>query len=409
MNMVADIMDLKKIIKQLSKEYTPYYIKVRRYLHQNPELSFQEFNTCAFIREELEKIGIVDITPVAGTGLLASFNGNKSGRTILLRADMDALPIREESQLDYTSRNNGVMHACGHDVHMASLLLCARVLYHIKSDLNGTIKLLFQPGEEIMPGGATLVLKEKRYNDLGVIPHIGQHVRPDLPAGKVGFCSGKFMASMDELFLRITGKGGHAATPESTIDPVLIASHIIVAAQQLVSRMSSPKVPSVLSFGKVIANGAINIIPDTVSIEGTFRTLDETWRQHALMKLEKLACSIAEGMGGKCELRINHGYPSLHNDKDLTQESKANAESYLGEESVLESDIWMASEDFAYYSQRNPSCFYLLGVGNENDGINSGLHTPTFNIDETALEVGGGLMAWLAIQSLNNQTIELCR
>tara|TARA_R100001369_G_scaffold66862_1_gene94371 strand:- start:6099 stop:7325 length:1227 start_codon:yes stop_codon:yes gene_type:complete len=407
MNIVADTMDLKKIVKQLSKEYTSYYITVRRHLHQNPELSFQEFNTCAFIREELEKIGIDDISAVAGTGLLASFNGKKSGRTILLRADMDALPIREENQLEYSSLNNGVMHACGHDVHMASLLLCARILYNLKSDLNGTVKLLFQPGEEIMPGGATLVLNEKIYKDLGVIPHIGQHVRPDLPAGKVGFCSGKFMASMDELFLKITGKGGHAATPETTIDPVVIASYIIVAAQQLVSRMSSPKTPSVLSFGKVMANGAINIIPDTVSIEGTFRTLDETWRQHALVRLEKLACSIAEGMGGKCELRINHGYPCLHNDNDLTHRSKVNARSYLGEENVLDSDIWMASEDFAYYSQNNPSCFYLLGVGNEDERINSGLHTPTFYIDETALEIGGGLMAWLAIQSLNDQILEI--
>ncbi|MCG2462100.1 amidohydrolase [Flavobacteriaceae bacterium F89] len=396
-------MYLKERIKQLAKENAPGYIKIRRHLHQNPELSFQEHRTCAFVKEELQKIGIIEIISVAGTGLLATIRGKGGGKNILLRADMDALPIFEKNNIGFVSKNKGVMHACGHDAHMASLLLCAKILYSLKNEFIGTLQLLFQPGEESMPGGATLVQKEKGYQDLGILPHLGQHVRPDLPVGKVGFCVGKFMASMDELFLKVTGKGGHAATPENTVDPVLIASHIIVAAQQLVSRMSSPKIPSVLSFGKVIANGAINIIPDNVSIEGTFRTLDETWRQQALKKLEKLVTSVAEGMGGKCELTINHGYPCLLNDKGLTYVSKENAISYLGEENVIDSDIWMASEDFAYYSQNNPSCFYLLGVGNEIEGIDSGLHTPTFNIDETAIETGGGLMAWLAIQYLNNQ------
>ncbi|MCG2462187.1 amidohydrolase [Flavobacteriaceae bacterium F89] len=395
-------MELQKRIKNLAQEYAPYFIAVRRHLHKNPELSFQEHKTSSYIRGQLEDIGITDIVSVAKTGLLATIKGTSVERAVLLRADMDALPISEKNVLDYTSKIPKVMHACGHDAHMASLLLCAKILFGIKEEICGTVKLLFQPAEEVMPGGASLVIKENAYRSLGELTHIGQHVQPDLPVGKVGFRSGKFMASMDELFLKVIGKGGHAAMPENTIDPVLMAAHIIVAAQQLVSRVSSPKTPSVLSFGKVIANGAINIIPDEVLIEGTFRTLDEEWRKTALEKLEKMVTAIAEGMGGKCEVKINHGYPSLINDRKLTEELRQNAVGYLGAENVVDLDVWMAAEDFAYYTQRQPACFYLLGVGNREKGIHSGLHTPTFNIDESALEIGGGLMAWLAVKALKS-------
>ncbi len=388
-------------IKYLAQKHTAEFIIVRRHLHQNPELSFKEHNTCAYIKAQLQDIGITDIVSVAETGLLATIYGIREGESVLLRADIDALPIEEINDVSYVSKKKGVMHACGHDVHTASLLLCAKILFELKDDLQGKVKLLFQPGEEVMPGGASLVINEKAYQDLGNLPHFAQHVRPDIPVGKVGFCSGKFMASMDELFLTVKGRGGHAAMPENAIDPVLITSHIIVAAQQLVSRMASPKTPSVLSFGKVIANGAINILPDEVHIEGTFRTLDEAWRKTALEKLEKLVTSMAEAMGGTCKLKINHGYPHLVNDFRLTEDSKFHAISYLGEGNVIEMNQWMAAEDFAYYSQRNPACFFLLGVGNTEKGIESGLHTPTFNIDESALEIGGGLMAWMAINALN--------
>ncbi len=388
---------MKKKIAQLAKKYAPDFVEVRRHLHQNPELSFQEYATSTFIKKQLQAIGITDIASVAETGLLATIPGKQNKNPALLRADIDALPIHEKNKLPYASKNEGVMHACGHDAHAASLLLCAKILFELKEDLKDTITLLFQPGEEVMPGGASLVMKEKAYQNLGSLPHIGQHVRPDIPVGKVGFRSGKFMASMDELFLTVKGKGGHAAMPENAIDPVLIASHIIVAAQQLVSRMASPKTPSVLSFGKVIADGAINVIPDEVYIEGTFRTLDEAWRKDALHKLEKLVTAMAEGMGGSCELKINHGYPHLVNDSRLTEALMAHAISYLGEENIVALDPWMAAEDFAYYSQKNPACFYMLGVGNTDKGITSGLHTPTFNIDESSLEIGGGLMAWLAV------------
>ncbi|CAM4142473.1 M20 metallopeptidase family protein [Zobellia nedashkovskayae] len=393
-------MDDYRKIKSLATQYAPEFVAVRRHLHENPELSFQEYNTCAYLKEQLMSLGITDIESVAETGILATINGNKKGKTVLLRSDIDALPIQEQNDIAYASKKEGVMHACGHDAHSASLLLCAKILVELKGNFSGSVKLLFQPAEELSPGGAISVMKEKAYIALGTIPHVGQHVRPDIPVGKVGFRSGKFMASMDELFLTVKGKGGHAAMPEKIIDPVLITSHIIVAAQQLVSRMADPKTPSVLSFGKVIANGAINVIPDEVSIEGTFRTLDEEWRKIALEKLHKLVTTMAEAMGGSCELKINHGYPHLKNDTALTEDLRIYAKDYLGSENVEELDQWMAAEDFAYYTQANPACFYMLGVGNVDKNIESGLHTPTFNIDESALEIGGGLMAWLAIKTL---------
>ena len=393
-------MEIKEKIKQLAKDFSSEFVEVRRDLHQYPELSFNEHQTSKYIRKKLQEIGIERIQAVAETGLLATIHGAEKDKTILLRADMDALPIQEENTVDYVSKNNGVMHACGHDVHMTSLLLTAKILFELKNEFSGTVELLFQPGEEVMPGGATLVMKEAAYKSLGPIPHLGQHVMPNLPAGKVGFRSGLFMASMDEIYFTVLGKGGHAAVPEECIDPILIASHIIIAAQQLVSRMASPKTPSVLSFGRIIGNGANNVIPDKVTIEGTFRTYDEVWRTEAIEKLTKLVKSIAEGMGAECIVDIPRGYPHLKNDVALTNAMKQDAILFLGEENVVDLDLWMAAEDFAYYTQNNPACFYLLGVGNTEKGITSGLHTPTFNIDESALETGGGLMAWLALEFL---------
>ena len=400
--MISSVMTLGEKIKQKARELAPKYIDVRRYLHAHPELSFQEFDTCRYLKDQLLKLGVNDIHSVANTGLLATIKGGKEGRQLVLRSDMDALPILETNNIEYTSRNDGVMHACGHDAHMSSLLLCAEILIDLKEELRGTVHLLFQPAEELMPGGASLVMKEPVYQKLGQLPHIGQHVRPDLPVGTIGFRPGKFMASMDELFLTIKGKGGHAAMPENAIDSVLIASHIIVAAQQLVSRMASPKTPSVLSFGKVIADGAINVLPDEVYIEGTFRTMDEAWRSTALKKLNKMVVAMAESMGATAELKIKHGYPHLINDQSLTSELRVNAISFIGKEDVIDLDQWMASEDFSYYSHEYPSCFYMLGVGNSDKNIDSGLHTSTFNIDESALEIGGGLMAFLAISKLRD-------
>ncbi|GAB3827486.1 M20 family metallopeptidase [Pontibacter rugosus] len=325
---------------------------------------------------------------------------NPEKRTIALRGDMDALPIVEANDVAYKSKVEGVMHACGHDVHTASLLGAARILQDLREEFEGTVKLVFQPGEEKFPGGASLMIKEGVLQNPAPASIVGQHVFPLLPAGKVGFREGMYMASADEIYITVKGKGGHAAMPESNIDPVLISSHLIVALQQIVSRHASPKVPSVLSFGKVEAKGATNVIPDEVKIEGTFRTMNEVWRKEAHQKIKKLAEGLCESMGGSCNIDIKNGYPFLQNDPVVTSIARQAAVTYLGEENVVELDLWMGAEDFAYYTQEVPACFYRLGTRNEARGITSGVHTPTFDIDETALETSIGLMAFIALQEL---------
>ena len=394
-------MSLKEKIRQLARQYSVEIIEIRRELHANPELSFQEYRTSSFIADKLKSFGISPQAGVAGTGIVGLIKGrNPTKKTIALRADMDALPIKEANVVPYKSKNEGVMHACGHDAHSSSLLGAAKILHKVKEEFEGTIKLIFQPGEEKIPGGASLMIKEGVLNQPKVESIIGQHVMPTIPLGKVGFKEGMYMASADEIYVTVKGKGGHCAMPENNIDAVLIASHIIVALQQIISRNCSPKTPSVLSFGKVIAEGATNIIPYEVKMEGTFRSLNEEWRNEAHQKMKKMAESIAEGMGGSCYFDIHKGYPFLKNDPSLTRLSKKAAIDYLGKENVLDLDIWMASEDFSYYAQEISSCFYRLGVRNEKKGITSSVHTPTFNIDEAALETGMGLMAYIALKTL---------
>jgi len=388
-------------IRKLSEQNFEQTLKDRRHIHANPELSFKEFETMKFVAARLQEMGLKPITGIAGTGVLATIEGkNPTKKTIALRADMDALPITEKNEVAYKSKNHGVMHACGHDVHTSSLLGVANILKELRNDFEGSIKLIFQPGEEVMPGGASLMIKEGVLQNPVPSGIIGQHVMSQIPAGKVGFREGMYMASADELYLTVKGKGGHGAMPDFNIDPVLIASHIIVAMQQVVSRMANPKVPSVLSFGKVIANGATNVIPDEVYIEGTFRTLNEAWRSEAHIKMKKLAESMAEGMGGTCDFRIVKGYPFLVNEPELTKRLKSAAIEYLGAENVVDLDLWMAAEDFSYYTQKVSGCFYRLGVRNEEMGITSSVHTPTFNVDESSLKIGAGLMAWLALKEL---------
>lgn len=387
-------------IKQHAKLNRQKTIDERRYLHRNPELSFNEHNTSVYIQQQLTATGI-GWEKKGATGILAQIHGGMgSVPVIALRSDMDALPIIEHTDVAYKSLNTGVMHACGHDVHMAILLGAARILQEMRDMFSGTIKLIFQPAEEKLPGGAKEMINEGVL--LNPVPEavFGQHVMPDLPVGKVGICKGFSMASMDEIFVRITGKGGHAAQPNKLIDPVSIAAQLIVAMQQVVSRFADPQMPTVLSFGKVIANGAINIIPDEVVMEGTFRTFDEQWRYEAHSRMKLLAGSLVESMGGKCEFTINCGYPSLHNDEQLCDVWTQYATEYLGEENVINRGKWTASEDFAYYSLNRPSVFYYLGVGNEKKNIAAPLHSPNFNIDEDALEVGVGLMTYIALQQL---------
>jgi amidohydrolase len=392
---------LKEKIKLLAKAYKEEVIATRRHLHANPELSYQEYNTAAFVKERLEKLGITRIEQKATTGWTALIEGNNpSKKVVALRADMDALPIIEANDVPYKSQNPGVMHACGHDAHTASLLGAAKILNELKDQFEGTIKLIFQPGEEVAPGGASFMIKDGALENPRPQGIIGQHVMPFIPVGKVGFRQGLYMASADELHITVKGKGGHAAMPETLIDPVLIASHMIVALQQVVSRAASPKIPSVLSFGRVEALGATNVIPNEVKIQGTFRTLNEDWRAKAHQKMLQIAHGIVEGMGGALDFEIRRGYPFLQNDPEMTARATEAAKAYLGEDNVLDLDIWMAAEDFSYYSQVIDGCFYRLGTRNEAKGIISGVHTPTFDIDEDALEIGAGLMAWLAVSEL---------
>ena len=394
-------MSSKAKIQALSKKFAPEIIDIRRHIHANPELSYQEFETAKYVANQLRKTGIEPQVGIAETGVVGLIKGvNPEFKTIALRADMDALPIQETNEVSYKSKNDGVMHACGHDVHTASLLGAARILNELKAEFEGAIKLIFQPGEEKNPGGASLMIKDGVLKNPAPTQILGQHVMPFIPTGKVGFREGMYMASADEIYMTIKGKGGHAALPEKVVDPILITSHIIIALQQIVSRNANPKLPTVLSFGKLSAEGATNVIPDEVKVAGTFRALDEDWRADAHARMKKMAESIAEGMGGICEFEISKGYPFLVNNPELTRASRLAAEEYLGVDNVVDLDLWMGAEDFAYYSHEMPACFYRLGTGNEEKGTTNGVHTPNFNIDEDALEIGMGLMAWLALKEL---------
>lgn len=395
-------MTIKDKIQNLSADIFDQVVGYRQHIHANPELSFKEFETSAFIKKQLEEWGI-PYTEMANTGVVGIIEGEiPSDKIIALRADMDALPIIEANDKPYASKNPGVMHACGHDVHSSSLLGTAYILNSMKADFGGKVKLIFQPGEEVLPGGASIMIKEGVLENPKPQAIIGQHVMPLIEAGKVGFRSGIYMASTDELYVTVHGKGGHGAQPHQNIDPVLIAAHIVVALQQIVSRNADPRLPSVLSFGKVQANGATNIIPNEVKMEGTFRTLNEEWRKEAKKLMKKMAEGIAESMGGSCDFNIMNGYPYLINEEKLSDNARAYAEEYLGKDNVLDLDIWMAAEDFAYYSQVTDACFYRLGTGNKEKGTSYSVHTPNFDIDEDALKLSTGLMAYIALKQMGN-------
>jgi len=395
-------MSLLQEIKALSEKHWPETVTYRRHLHANPELSFKELQTSEFVSRKLARFGISSAR-MAQTGIVGLIRGNNPDKKVVaLRADMDALPIKEANNVPYKSMNEGVMHACGHDVHTASLLATSWILQQLKEKFEGTVKLIFQPGEEKNPGGASIMIKEGVLDNPKPSVIIGQHVMPLVDVGKVGFRGGMYMASSDEIYLRVIGKGGHASTPDLAIDPVLIASHIIIALQQIISRNASPKQPTVLSFGKITGEGATNIIPDEVKIAGTFRALNEEWRETGLKKIELMAKNIAEGMGGQCEVTISRGYPFLKNDVGLTKRIREAANEYLGIENVVDIDLTLGSEDFAHYSHVIPASFYRLGTRNEKRNITSYVHTPTFDIDEDALKTGPGLMAWMALKELES-------
>jgi amidohydrolase len=396
-------MSLLQTIKTLSGKYAEDIVRMRRHIHANPELSYQEFETAAYVAQQLRSFGIEPKEGIATTGILAEVQGKNPGKKMVaLRADMDALPIHEANDVSYKSKKEGVMHACGHDVHTSSLLGTARIIQEIRDQFEGTVRFIFQPGEEKHPGGATFMIRDGALENPRPASIIGQHVFPLLPAGKIGFREGMYMASADEIYLKVIGKGGHGAAPDLAVDPIVIASHIIIALQQIISRNASPKQPTVLTFGKISGEGATNIIPNEVNIAGTFRAMNEVWRETALQKIRKMAESIAEGMGGKCIVDILRGYPYLENNPQLTRNIRSAAEEYVGRENVEDIDITLGAEDFSYYSQVIPASFYRLGTRNDSKGLTSYVHTPTFDIDEDALKVSSGLMAWMALKELGN-------
>ncbi len=393
--------NLQDKIRALASSYFQDTVLIRRYFHAHPELSCHESGTADFIAEKLSEYGIPFTRHVAGTGLVGLIHGGgKHGKVIALRADMDALPIQEQNDVPYRSKVPGVMHACGHDVHLASLLGAARILQDLSPQLSGSVKLLFQPSEETYPGGAIQMIEEGVLENPHVDRIVGMHVYPHLDAGMVGMRPGKYMASSDEFYITIRGRGGHAATPELNIDPVVISAHVILALQQITSRLAPPILPTVVSVGKVLANGRVNVIPDEVRLEGIVRTFDNTWREKVHGHLIRIATSVTESLGGTCQVHIAPGYPFLLNDAALTARIRNYSLDYLGQENVHDLEMRMTSEDFAYYSHMIPACLYRLGIRNESRGIVSNLHTPTFDVDEKCLGTGMGLMAWIAVNEL---------
>lgn len=394
-------MILTEDIKQQAASLSEELIKIRRYIHAHPELSFEETDTEKYISGLLKSWNVEHKTGIGGHGIVGLIKGKNPDKKVLaLRADIDALPIVEKNRVPYKSLNAGVMHACGHDVHTTCLLGTVRILNSFRDSFEGTVKFVFQPAEEKLPGGAIKMIGAGVLENPAPDVMMAQHVYPDLEVGKVGFRPGMYMASADEINLFIRGKGGHAAMPDKISDTVLAAAEIIVALQKIASRKAPPAVPTVLSFGRVTAEGAHNVIPSEVVVRGTFRTFNETWRKKAHELIRETAILVAKSQGTECEVVIDQGYPFLENNAEVTGVARAAAEEFLGKENVVDLDLRMTAEDFASFAQHVPACFYRLGVANEGRGITSGLHTPNFDVDEKALEIGTGLMTWASLKQL---------
>ena len=390
---------MKNRIKSLASEYAPDLISCRRHLHSHPELSFQEYETAKFIRQKRDEYGIAYRAGVAGTGIVALIEGkNPSSKVIALRGDIDALPIEEANNVPYKSQNHGVMHACGHDVHTTVALGAARILQQVRDEFEGTVKILFQPGEEKHPGGASLMIQDGALENPKPQAILGLHVLPAMETGRLGFHAGKYMASADEIYITVKSKGGHAAAPHLTADTILIASNLVVSLQQIISRNNDPFSPSVLSICAFNGGFTTNVIPSEVKLMGTFRAMDETWRFKAHELIRKQATELVHAMGAEIDIDILVGYPTLYNNETVTATARALAEEYMGAENVGDTEMRMGAEDFAFYSQVIPACFFRLGTGNKAKGITAGVHTPIFDVDERSLEIGAGTMAYLATQ-----------
>ena len=380
-------------IREKAAAFHMEYVEVRHYLHAHPELSYQEHATAAYIQEKLKALDI-PYQVLAGTGVVGTIEGRNPGKRIVaLRADIDALPIKEQNDIPYKSVNEGIMHACGHDVHTTCLLGAARILKELREEWEGTVKLIFQPGEEKNPGGASLLIKEGVLEDPSPQAIFALHVHPQLEKGKASFRGGQVMASADEIYITIRSKGGHAAAPHLTADTILIGAHLVTSLQQIVSRNNNPLSPSVLSITSFQGGHTTNVIPGEVKLMGTFRSLDEDWRYKAHALIRKQAEALVEGMGAELELHIDIGYPSVFNDEKLTERAREIASEYLGDEHIETTEVRLGAEDFGFYTQQIPGCFFRLGTGNKNKSIVSGVHTATFNIDEEAIQYGMGLMA----------------
>jgi hippurate hydrolase len=390
---------LKDKIRSLALKYQQEFIEVRHHLHSHPELSYQEFETSKYIQEKLTGYNIpFDIK--ATTGIVALIKGrNPESRVIALRADMDALPIKEENEVAYRSVNEGVMHACGHDVHTTCLLGASKILQELKDEWEGTVKLIFQPGEERNPGGASLMIKDGALENPKPQGIFGMHVHPGLPLGKLSFRKGRSMASADEIFITIKSEGGHAAAPHLTADTILIASTLIMSLQQIISRNNNPTSPSVLSICSIQGGHTTNVIPSEVKLKGTFRAMDEEWRWKAHQLIKKQSEELVHAMGAEADVLIDVGYPFVDNDPALTTAGWQLANEYWGKENVEETELRMGAEDFGYYTHVIPGCFYRLGVRNEEQGIIHNVHTPKFNIDENAIANGVQMMAWLGAKA----------
>ncbi|PVX49832.1 amidohydrolase [Balneicella halophila] len=392
--------DFIKSIKQLALTHEAEVIDIYHYLHQHPELSFKEYNTARYIENKLAEYGI-NSKRIIETGVIAEIQGDQPGKTIALRADMDALPIQEDENHSPRSKTNGVMHACGHDMHTASLLGTAKILQELKDKIKGKVILIFQPGEEYMPSGAKMIMESGILENYNIDWIVGQHTDPEVTTGKIGFRAGPYMASADEIYLTIKGKGGHAGFPHQLNDTVLAASQIIVSLQHIVSRRKNPVLPpSVISFGKFIADGATNVIPNEVKLAGTLRCMNEEWRNEAKNLIRNTAELTAKVYGASCEVNISHGYPAVTNREDFTLLAQSEAKAYLGNENVVELPMRMAGEDFGFYTLKYPATFYRFGIKPAHQNESSSLHTPKFLGDANALKTSMGTMAWIAFSYL---------
>ncbi len=391
-------MDIKEKIIYLTNRYYDEIVQIRRFIHKNPELSYYENETSAYIEKMLQEYGVNYKKGFVNTGIIAWLQGEKPGPVIGLRAELDALPITEKNQVSYKSKRNGIMHACGHDAHLAMLLGTIKILKELKKDFPGTVLFIFQPAEELVPGGAKLMIKDGAFDEIKPDMIIAQHVYPNLEAGKVGYKAGEYMASSDEIYITIHGKGGHAAIPGKRDDTILAAAKLLILLYEKINAPFPGKPPTILAFGKIDGAGATNVIPSEVKIAGTFRTFDENWRKAAFREMKKIIAEFERKESIGVKFNIKKGYPVLRNDLKITKSAIRLSGAFLGEKNVVSLEQRMTSEDFANYSHSCPVCFFRLGTGIK--GKEYALHTSDFNIDENALATGMGNLSWLACSLL---------